>query len=58
MKWWQLIAECRLSLRESGVSFQLAESEDRKLEAYATINSQPRSEPTVMLLLSLVGCDE
>jgi hypothetical protein len=29
-------AECRLWLRESGVSFQLAKSGERKLEAYAT----------------------
>ena len=35
-----------LSRSESGVSFQLAEPEDRKLEAYATINSQPLHERT------------
>ena len=36
--------ERTISPNESEVSFQLAEPEDRKLEAYATINSQPGAE--------------
>ena len=40
--------DSRLSLRDSGVRFQLAQSEFRKLEAYATKNSQPLRESSVV----------
>ena len=45
-----MLNDSSLSLRESGVRFQLAQSEFRKLEAYATKNSQPPRESSVRSL--------